>query len=121
MRNIKDAAIYFESGYADRGAGVSATDKDNKEAFFPDWSHFTFKDITCVGTKTAVEITGMKGKPVHDLLFDGVTILNAKNGLVLKFAENLTFKGCTIRARNENDIQKSKQIIYNGKDLLEEE
>ena len=121
MRNIKDAAIYFESGYADRGAGESATDKDNKEAFFPDWSHFTFKDITCVGTKTAVEITGMKGKPVHDLLFDGVTILNAKNGLVLKFAENLTFKGCTIRARNENDIQKSKQIIYNGKDLLEEE
>ena len=121
MRNIKDAAIYFESGYADRGAGVSATDKDNKEAFFPDWGHFTFKDITCVGAKTAVEITGMKGKPVHDLLFDGVTILNAKNGLVLKFAENLTFKGCTIRARNENDIQKSKQIIYNGKDLLEEE
>lgn len=121
MRNIKDAAIYFESGYADRGAGVSATDKDNKEAFFPDWSHFTFKDITCVGTKTAVEITGMKGKTVHDLLFEDVTILNAKNGLVLKFAENLTFKGCTIRARNENETERCKNILYNGKDLLAEE
>ena len=121
MRNIKDAAIYFESGYADRGAGVSATDKDNKEAFFPDWSHFTFKNITCVGAKTAVEITGLKGMPVHDLLFEDVTILNAKNGLVLKFAENLTFKGCTIRARNENETERCKNILYNGKDLLAEE
>ena len=63
----------------------------------------------------------MKGKPVHELLFDGVTILNAKNGLVLKFAENLTFKGCTIRARNENETERCKNILYNGKDLLAEE
>lgn len=120
MRNIKDAAVYFESGYADRGAGVSATAKDNKDTFFPDWSNFTFRNITCVGAKTAVEITGMKGKPVHDLLFEDVTVLGAKNGLLLKHAENLTFKSCTIRSKNGNDIQKSENIIYNGKDILEE-
>ena len=47
--------------------------------------------------------------------------LNAKNGLVLKFAENLTFKGCTIRARNENETERCKNILYNGKDLLADE
>lgn len=121
MKNIKKAAIYFESGYADRGAGVSATDKDKKDAFFPDWSNFTFKDITCVGAKTAVEITGLKGMPVHDLVFEGVTILNATNALKLKYAERLTFKGCTIRARNENAIDRCESIIFNGKDISSEE
>lgn len=120
MRNIKDAAIYFESGYADRGAGVSATDKDKKDSFFPDWSNFTFKNITCAFAKTAVEITGIKGKPVHDLKFEDVTIVGAKNGLIMKFAENMTFTGCTISSKSGNDIQRSANIIFNGKDLLEE-
>lgn len=121
MKNIKESVIYFESGYADRGAGVSATDKDNKEAFFPDWSNFTFKDITCAFAKTAVEITGIKGKPVHDLKFENVTVVGVKNGLVLKYAENLTFTGCTINSKSGNDISRSANIIYNGKDALEME
>lgn len=118
MKNIQESAIFFESGYADRGAGVSATDKDNKEAYFPDWSNFTFRNITCVGAKTAVKATGIKGKPVHNMLFEDVTILNAKEGVVLKFCEDFIFTNCTIRARQgyEFDIQKSKNILYNGKD-----
>lgn len=122
MKNIVKSAIFFEAGYADRGAGVSATDKDNKSAYFPDWGNFTFRNITCVGAETAVDITGLKGKPVHDLLFEDVTILNAKKGLVIKYAENLTFKNCTIRSKAgyEFDISKSKNIMYNGKDPLTE-
>ena len=123
MKNIQKSAIFFESGYADRGAGVSATDADNKNAFFPDWSNFTFKNITCVGAKTAVEATGIKGKPVRDMKFEDITILQVKSGLKLKYAENFTFTGCTIRARSgyEFDITKCKNILYNGKDPLSEE
>lgn len=118
MKDIKESAIYFESGYADRGAGVSATDKDNKQAYFPDWSNFCFRNITCVGAKTAVSATGIKGKPVHDIRFEDVTVLNAKEGVVLKYCENFLFTGCTIRSRQgyEFDIQKSKNILYNGRD-----
>lgn len=121
MKNIKKSAILFSSGYADRGAGVSATDKDDKSAFFPDWSNFTFRNITCVGARTAVEIEGIKGKPVRDMVFQDVTILNAKFGLVFKYAENITFTDCTIRAKagNEFDIQRSSNILYNGKNPME--
>lgn len=122
MKDIKESVIFFESGYADRGAGISATAKDNKEAFFPDWGHFTFRNITCVGAKRAVQITGLKGLPVHDLTFDNIMILNAKYGLVLKYAKDLTFTNCTIRSKagNEFDIQRSENILYNGKDPMEE-
>lgn len=123
MKNIKKSVIFFESGYADRGAGVSATDADDKSAFFPDWSNFTFKNIICVGAKTAVEINGIKGKPVRDMKFEDMTILNVKNGLQIKYAENLNFTGCTIRARTgyEFDIKKSSNVLYNGKDPMMEE
>ena len=123
MKNIQKSVIFFESGYADRGAGVSATDADDKNAFFPDWSNFTFKNITCVGAKTAVEVTGIKGKPVRDMKFEDITILQVKSGLKLKYAENFTFTGCTIRSRSgyEFDITKCKNILYNGKDPLSEE
>lgn len=122
MKNIQESVIHFESGYADRGAGVSATDKDNKEAYFPDWSNFTFRNITCVGAKTGVEATGIKGMPVHGMRFENVTILNAKQGIVLKFCEDFIFTDCTIRSRQgyEFDIQKSKNILYNGKDPMVE-
>ena len=46
MKDIVESAFLIQSGYADRGAGVSATDKDNKDAFFPDWSNITFRNIT---------------------------------------------------------------------------
>ena len=120
MKNIQKSVVFFESGYADRGAGVSATDADDKNAFFPDWSDFTFKNIVCVGAKTAVEMNGIKGKPIRDMKFEDITILNVKNGILLKSAENIQFTGCTIRAKAgyEFDITKSKNILYNGKDPM---
>ncbi len=122
MKNIQKSVVFFSSGYADRGAGVSATDKDNKSAYFPDWSNFTFRNITCVGAKTAVEAEGLKGKPVRDMLFENVMVLGAKNGIVLKYAENFNFVNCTFRCKqgNEFDIERSKNIRYNGKAPLEE-
>lgn len=117
MRNILKTAILFSSGYADRGAGVSATDKDNKEAFFPDWSNFTFRNITCVGSKMAIDIEGLKGKPVHNLLFDNVMILGNKKGISMQFAEDITFTGCSINPKPNpfDTFKKCKGVVFNGK------
>ncbi len=118
MKNILGEAIHIESGYADKGAGVSATDKDNKDAFFPDWSNITFRNIMCVGSKQAVNILGMKGKPVHDLLFDNVMIIGNKGGIKLEYAENIKFVNCQINPKPMpiEDYKKIKNVLYNGKD-----
>ena len=118
MKNILNEAIHIESGYADKGAGVSATDKDNKDAFFPDWSNITFRNIMCVGSKQAVYILGMKGKPVHDLLFDNVMIIGNKKGIKLEFAENIKFVNCQINPKPMpiEEYKKIKNVLYNGKD-----
>lgn len=122
MKDIAGPVVAFETGYADAGVVVSATAKDDKSAFFPDFGNFTFRNITCVGAKAAVSLTGMKGYPIHDLLFEDVTILNAKSALNFKFAERITFRGCTIRSKADNkfDYRTCKQILYNGIDLLDE-
>ena len=121
MKNIRENAIFFEAGYADKAVGRSATDSDNKEAYFPDWAHFTFRNIVCVNPVGAVQITGMKGFPVHDLKFENIQFIGVrKHGLALKFAENLDFVNCSISGGSGNDIHKScKGIIWNGKDAME--
>ena len=118
MKNMLTSAILIQSGYADRGAGVSATDKDNKDAFFPDWSNITFRNITCVGSKQAVDIQGLKGKPVHDILFDNVMIIGNKGGIKMEWAENINFVNCQINPKPMpiTEYKKIKNVRYNGKD-----
>lgn len=122
MKNIRENAIFFEAGYADKAVGRSATAGDNKESYFPDWANFTFQNITCVMSVGAVQITGMKGFPVHDLKFDNIKFIGIKkNGLNLKYAERLTFTDCSISGSASDDIHKScKDIIWDGKNKMEE-
>ena len=100
------------------GRGVSATDSDNKEAFFPDWSNITFRNITCIGSKQAVEIQGLKGKPVHNILFDQVTIIGNRKGIKMEYAENINFTNCQINPKPMpvEEYKKCKKVLYNGKD-----
>lgn len=116
MKNIVESAFLIQSGYADRGAGVSATDKDNKDAFFPDWSNITFRNITCIGSKQAVDIQGFKGKPVHNVLFDNVTVIGNKGGAKIEWAEDIKFVNCNINPKPMpiEDYKKIKNVIYNG-------
>ena len=118
MKNIREAAVYFESGYADRAAGGrGATDSDDKSKFFPDWSNFTFRNITCVNAQKAVDITGIKGFPVHDLLFDGFTCYGVREGMTINYAEKLTFQNSTITPAKTNTIKNSKDLLWNGKPM----
>ena len=118
MKDIRESAFLIQSGYADRGAGVSATDKDNKEAFFPDWANITFRNITCIGSKQAIDIQGLKGRPVHNILFDQVTIIGNKGGIKLEWAEDINFVNCQINPKPMpiTDYKKIKNVRYNGQD-----
>lgn len=118
MKNIREADFFFESGYADRAAGGrGATDNDDKSKFFPEWSNFTFRNITCVNSRKAVDITGLKGLPVHDILFDGITWYGAREGMSIDYAEKITFQNCTMSPQRENTIKHSSDIKWNGKPL----
>ncbi|MBO6074988.1 MAG: glycoside hydrolase family 28 protein [Paludibacteraceae bacterium] len=116
MKDIVESAFLIQSGYADRGAGVSATDKDNKEAFFPEWSNITFRNITCIGSKQAVDIQGLKGKPVHNVLFDNVTVIGNSGGIKIEWAEDVKFVNCNINPKPMpiEEYKKIKNVIYNG-------
>ena len=118
MKNIRESAIYFESGYADRAAGGrGATDSDDKSKFFPDWANITFRNITSVNAQKAVDITGMKGFPVHDLLFDGISWYGTREGMTIDYAEKLTFQNCTMTPQRENTIKHSSNLQWNGQKM----
>lgn len=118
MKNIREADFYFESGYADRAAGGrGATDSDDKTKFYPEWSNFTFRNITSVNAQKAVDITGLKGLPVHDILFDGVTWYGTREGMTIDYAEDITFQNCSMTPAKEHTIKHSKNLKWNGKPL----
>ena len=115
MKNIREAAFLFQSGYADRSAGGrGATDSDDKSKFYPEWSNFTFRNITCVNAKKAVDMTGLKGLPVHDILFDGINWYGTREGMTIDYAEKVTFQNCIMTPQKENTIKHSKNLLWNG-------
>jgi polygalacturonase len=118
MKDIREAAFFFQSGYADRSAGGrGATDTDDKSKFYPEWSNFTFRNITCVNARKAVDMTGLKGLPVHDVLFEGVNWYATKEGMTIDFAEKITFRNCVMTPQKEHSIKHSKELIWNGNPL----
>ncbi|MBQ8100480.1 MAG: glycoside hydrolase family 28 protein [Paludibacteraceae bacterium] len=118
MKDIREAAVLFQSGYADRSAGGrGATDTDNKETFYPEWSNFHFKDITCVNARKAVDMTGLKGLPVHDITFENVNFYGVREGMTIDYAKGVLFNNCTITPQKENTIKHSSDILWNGKEL----
>jgi len=123
MRNIREDVIFFESGYADRAVGRSATAGDKKDAFFPDWGNMTFRNITAANVRNFVNATGLKGFPVHDLVFENIHVYGVtKEPLRLKFCENFRFTGCTYSGGIGNTVDDNtcKNILYNGKNLAED-
>ena len=121
MKNIREDAIFFESGYADRAVGRSATDGDNKEAFFPDWGNCIFRNITAVNVRSFVNATGLKTNPVHDCLFENIKIYGLiREPLKLSFCNRFTFKDCTYSGGTKNKIDKScSSILWDGTPLTE--
>lgn len=120
MKDIREAAFLFQSGYADRAAGGrGATDSDDKSRFFPEWSHFTFRDITCVNAKKAVDMVGLKGLPVHTILFDGVKWYGTREGVTMDFAEDITFRNCVMTPMKEPSIKHARNIIWNNQPIVE--
>ena len=120
MKNIREADFFFESGYADRAAGGrGATDSDDKSKFFPEWSNITFRNITCVNSHKAVQMTGLKGLPVHDILFDGINWYGTREGMSMDYAEKITFINCTMSPLRTNVIKHSKNLLWNGVEMEE--
>ena len=118
MKDIREAAFLFQSGYADRSAGGrGATDTDDKSKFYPEWSNFTFRNITSVNAKKAVDMVGLKGLPVHTILFDGVNWYGTREGMTIEFAEDIQFKNCIMTPQKEHSIKHAKGIIWNGQPL----
>ena len=83
----------------------------------PEWSNFTFRNITCVNSARAVDITGLKALPVHNLLFDGIKWYGTREGMSIDYAEKISFQNCTMSPQRENTIKHSSDIKWNGKAL----
>lgn len=120
MRNIREQVIFFESGYADRAVGRSATASDDKSAYFPDWSNFTIRRVTCASVREFINAKGMAGHPVHDITLDDVHVYGVQSTpVVMKHCSDWTMTNCSYSGGSANDVEKSscKNIHLNGQDL----
>lgn len=120
MKDIRNEAIIFETGYADKGAVVSATAGDDKYSFFPDFSNVTISDVHVDGARTAMKINGLQGHPVHDIKLQNVKMQNCQFGLNLNNAASIMMKDVDIQSKSQPIINKStcSNILLNGKKLV---
>lgn len=120
MKDIRNEAIIFETGYADQGAVVSATAGDDKSSFFPDFCNVTINDVVVDGARTAMKINGLQEYPVHDIKLNRVKMQNCKFGLNLTNAANIIMKDVDINTKSQPIIYKTtcRNIQLNGKKLV---
>lgn len=119
MRNIKEDAIFFETGYADkRAGGRSATEGDQKDAFFPDWGNMEIRNITAVNVRNFVNANGTKDYPVHNIIVDNFKIYGLQaEPLKMTNCRDWTFTGCTYSGGTKNSMKDCKSILWDGADL----
>lgn len=113
MRNIPQAAILFECGYA--GEKV-ADDKDLP--FCPDWGNFVFRRIDIDGAQHLLKAEGLPHHWVHDLVFEDVTARRIKKEtLWLNYCRNFRFEHCSVAGEFTADYSNitSQGIVWNGK------
>lgn len=116
MKDIRNEAISFETGYEDKGVVLSATAGDDKSKFYPDFCNFNFSNIVCESTKNGIKINGLKGFPVHHLVFNNV-IITAKNvGYELKNVENVLISNSIVKGKKDDKIDAAscKKVVING-------
>ncbi len=82
MSDIKDEAITFETSYADRPVGSTATTKPKAEDFIPEFSDIHISRITCRDTKTAISAKGTK-EMIHDITVDNSIFFYTKNATLI--------------------------------------
>lgn len=116
MKNIEKEAIIFETGYADKGAVVSATANDDKTAFFPDFCNVAIYDVTVDGAKTAFKIQGLPSHPVHHIYLDNIMMKNCDHGMEFKYAENIQMTSTLVSSKKQNiiDPESCKAIMLNN-------
>ena len=70
--------------------------------------------LSKVNAKKAVTMEGMKGLPVHNILFDGVNWYATREGMTIDFAEDITFQNCIMTPQKESSLKHTKNINWNG-------
>ena len=66
MSDIREAAVIFETSYADRPVGSAEAVKQRRSDFVPDFSDIQVRRVTCRDARTAVVSTGTL-EMIHDV------------------------------------------------------
>lgn len=118
MKNIVDEAIYLTSFYENRQVGKTPVVYNNPlEDKIPEYSKFYFKNITVNGAETAIKLVGLENAPIHDLVFENVTI-NANKGFAAENARDIILKNTKIQVSgNPFTLKNTSNIIQDGKTI----
>jgi polygalacturonase len=99
MKDILNNAILFTTFY-DNTPTSAATVKvplSRDPAKTPEFRDFTISDVTCLGARSAIDITGLPQRPVHQITIEHSTI-TARRGFSAVDAADITLHGVTIHS-----------------------
>ncbi len=91
MKNIQGEAVVFDTYYEDMPAGKTKGDDEGKNDKIPQFQDFYISNITCVGAKKAISLTGLPEMPITRINFENVNI-TADQGYENKNTSEINFK-----------------------------
>lgn len=118
MVNIPNEALIFNLYYGGRARGEDPNeDNKQKEEIVPPVTEETpvfrniyIKDVTCKNTGRAAFFNGLPEMRIKNINMENITISDAKEGIVLSQAEEVTLNHIRINLQKEGKSLKMKQV-----------
>ncbi|XZF16664.1 glycoside hydrolase family 28 protein [Chitinophagaceae bacterium MMS25-I14] len=116
MTGIVNEAIVFDTYYEDQPAGSEGSSSEKEKGKVPQFEDFYLNRIYCTGAQTAISVTGLPEMPIKRIYLDNA-VISAKEGVHLKDAADISFKGLTVNTAEQPlyKLEKAENITLDGK------
>jgi polygalacturonase len=112
MKDILNEAILFTTFYDNTPTSNAAVKVplSRDPAKTPEFKDFHISDVYCLGARSAISITGLAQRPVHDLTFDRV-VITARRGFSATDAKDITLRQVKINSTEAPMTEKDTSNI----------
>ena len=109
MDSIKEQIVLMEMGYHSAIGSEEDVEARYPEEDIPEFRSIQMEDILCIGAKTAVEISGLRSRPIRDIAIRDAYFQTEK-GVNCQLCENIRLENVTIAAGAEKKVFEDETI-----------
>lgn len=109
MDSIKEQIVQMEMGYHSAIGSEEDVEAKYPEEDIPEFRSIQMEDILCIGARSAVEISGLRCRPIRDITIKN-SYFQTEKGVNCQLCENVRLENVTIAAGEEKNVFADESI-----------